>query len=182
MARVPYLKRDDLAPEYRRVYDEILRTRGVVWPNFEALFHSPEATSRLASFGAYVRFDSDIPLRLKELVILCAAREANNDFVWTAHEELARERDIAVSIIDAIRDRSAPNGLTGDDAGVVRYAKELLIHHEVSDETFAGVHRLLGHKGTIDLTLLILYYTTLAHALQALKVDIPEGVTPTLSH
>ena len=62
----------------------------------------------------------------------------------------------------------------------MRYAKELLIDHEVSDDTFGAVHGLLGDKSTVDLTLLILYYSSLALALQAIKVDLPEGVASTL--
>ena len=182
MARVPYLKREDLEPEHRLAYDRIADTRGVVGPNFQGLFNSPIATGRFASFGEYLRFDAAIAPRLKELVILSAAREANNDYVWTAHQRLAQEKGIDDSIIDAIRDRSAPSGLTGDDANVVRYAKELLINHEISDDAFCAVHEILGHEGTVDLTLLILYYSSLSLALQAIEVDMPDGVTSTLSH
>ena len=180
MARVPYVNREDLTPEHQAAYDRIAYTRGVVGPNFQGLFNSPIATERFASFGEYVRFDSVILPRLKELAILTAAREANNGYVWTAHEGLAREQGVAKAIIDAIRDRSAPEGLSGNDANVVRYAKELLIDHEVSDDAFGAVHGLLGDKSIVDLTLLILYYSSLALALQAIKVDLPDGVPSTL--
>ena len=180
MARVPYVTREDLTKEHQAAYDRIANTRGVVGPNFQGLFNSPVATERFASFGEYVRFDSEIPPRLKELAILPAAREANNGYVWTAHETLARDQGVAGAIIDAIRDRSAPEGLSGNDADIVRYAKELLIDHEVSDETFGAVHGLLGDQSTVDLTLLILYYSSLALALQAIKVDLPDGVASTL--
>ena len=178
----PTYSGEDLESEHRQAYDRIADTRGVVGPNFQGLFNSPVATARFASFGEYLRFDADIPPRLKELAILSAAREANNDYVWTAHQRLAQEKGIVAPIIDAIRDGSAPAGLSGDDANVVRYAQELLVGHEISDETFGAVHRVLGDEGTIDLTLLILYYSSLSLALQAIKVDMPDGVTTTLSH
>jgi 4-carboxymuconolactone decarboxylase len=180
MARVPYLNREELSPEHQASYDRIADTRGVVGPNFQALFNSPIATERFASFGEYLRFDSEIPPRLKELVILAAAREANNGYVWTAHEKLARERGVAGAIIEAIRDRSAPAGLSGDDASAVAFAKELLIDSEISDDTFAAVHGLLGDQATVDIILLILYYSSLALALQAVRVELPEGVASTL--
>jgi 4-carboxymuconolactone decarboxylase len=100
--------------------------------------------------------------------------------LWTAHERLAREKGVSDPVINALRDRSAPAGLQGDQARVVRYAKELLTTHQVSDETFGAVHRLLGNQGTVELTLLVMYYSTLAHALQALKVDLPAGTASTL--
>lgn len=180
MARVPYVKREDMAPEDQRHFDGIAGSRGRVGNNFAALLNSPAATGHLAAFGEYLRFHADIAEPLKELVILCAAREANNPYVWTAHERLAREKGVSDTVINAVRDRSAPAGVRGDEARVVRYAKELLTTHQVSDETFGAVHRLLGNQGTVELTLLTLYYSTLAHALQALKVDLPSGATSTL--
>ena len=78
-----------------------------------------------------MRFHGDVPERLKELAIITAAREANNDYVWTAHERLARQQGVTDPIINAIRNRTAPDGLSGDDAKVVRFAKELLTTHEL---------------------------------------------------
>jgi 4-carboxymuconolactone decarboxylase len=180
MARVPYLQREDLSAEHQASYDRIGDTRGVVGPNFQALFNSPVATERFAVFGEYLRFDSEIPPRLKELVILAAAREANNGYVWTAHERLARELGVSDAVIEGIRDRSAPAGLSGDDANAVGFAKELLINSEISDDTFAAMHQLLGDRSVVDLTMLILYYSSLALALQAVRVELPEGVSSTL--
>ncbi len=126
------------------------------------------------------RFHGDVPERLKELAIITAAREANNDYVWTAHERLARQQGVTDPIINAIRTRTAPDGLTGDDAKVVRFAKELLTAHEIADATFNAMHQMLGNKGIMDLILLILYYHSLAHALQAVKLEMPPGTPSTL--
>ena len=41
MARLPYLERDDLAPEARHIYDEIAGSRGSVAPNFKVLLKQP---------------------------------------------------------------------------------------------------------------------------------------------
>jgi 4-carboxymuconolactone decarboxylase len=151
-----------------------------VGPNFAVLFNSPEATGRFAAFGEYVRYHGAVPPRLKELAIITAARAANNAYVWTAHERLAREHGVTDVIIDAIRNRTAPDGLTGDDAKVVRFTSELLTTHEIADDTFDAMHQMLGHAGTIDLILLILYYHSLAHALQAVKLEMPPGTPSTL--
>ena len=125
MARVPYVQREQLTPEQQQHFDAIAG-RGRVGPNFQALLNSPEAGGRFAAFGKYVRFHGDVPERLKELAIITAALEANNDYVWTAHERLARQQGVTDPIINAIRQRTAPDGLSGDDAKVVRFAKELL--------------------------------------------------------
>src|SRR5713226_8499835 len=87
------------------------------------------------------------------------------DAIAGSHERLARQQGVTEPIIDAIRKRTAPDGLSGDDAKVVRFAKELLTAHEIADATFNAMHQMLGHKGIMDLILLILYYHSLAHAL-----------------
>jgi 4-carboxymuconolactone decarboxylase len=162
MARVPNIQREQLASEPQHHYDAIASTRGYVGPNFAVLFNSPEATGRFAAFGESVRYHGAVPPRLKELAIITAARAANNAYVWTAHERLAREHGVTDAIIDAIRNRTAPDGLTGDDAKVVRFTSELLTTHEIADDTFDAMHQMLGHEGTIDLILLMLYYLNVA--------------------
>ncbi len=180
MARVPYVQREQLTPQEQQHFDAIAGSRGRVGPNFQTLLNSPEAGGRFAAFGEYVRFHGDVPERLKELAIITAAREANNDYVWTAHERLARQQGVTDPIINAIRNRTAPDGLTGDDAKVVRFAKELLTTHEIADVTFHAMHQMLGNKGIMDLILLILYYHSLAHTLQAVKLEMPPGTPSTL--
>jgi 4-carboxymuconolactone decarboxylase len=180
MARVPYVQREQLPPEQQKHFDAIAGSRGRVGTNFQALLNSPEAGGRFAAFGEYVRFHGDVPERLKELAILTAAREANNDYVWTAHERLARQQGATDAIVTAIRNRTAPDGLSGDDAKVVRFAKELLTTHEISDASFNAMQQMLGNKGIIDLLLLVLYYHSLAHALQAVKLEMPPETPSTL--
>ncbi len=180
MARVPYIQREQLTPAQQTHYDAIAGSRGRVGTNFQALLNSPEAGGRFAAFGEYVRFHGDVPERQKELAIITAAREANNDYVWTAHERLARQHGVTDAMINAIRNRTAPEGLSGDDANVVRFTKELLTQHEISDSTFHVVHLMLGNQGIMDLILLIMYYHSLAHALQAIKLEMPPDTPSTL--
>ena len=181
MARLPYLERDDLPPEARHVYDEIAGSRGSVAPNFKVLLNSPEATSRLAALGAYVRFETPLSPRTKALAVLTAARECDGDYVWTMNDRQARSSGVDEGIIDAIRERRAPEGLEAEDSTIVAFTLELLKDHRVSDATFQAVHRSLGDSGVVDLIILIGYYFGLSHALSALEVDLEEGLTSTLS-
>src|SRR5262245_43096750 len=122
MARVPYAEREQLTTDQQQQFDAIAGSRGRVGPNFQTLLNSPEAGGRFAAFGEYVRFHGDVPARLKELAIITAAREANNAYVWTAHERLARQQGVTDPIISAIRNRTAHDGLSGDDADVGSFA------------------------------------------------------------
>ena len=181
MARVRYLERADLAPEHQPLYDEIAASRGGLPPNFKALLHSPVASARMAVLGAYVRFETPLPARIKALALLTAAREAEGDYVWAMNQPQARSAGLGDDIINAIRERRAPDGLAPEEASVIQFTLELLRQHRIADATFQAVQHRLGAAGVIDLLMLIGYYHSLAHTLGALEVGPPPGVPSTLS-
>ena len=59
---------------------------------------------------------------------------------------------------------------------------ELLRQHRVSDATFAAVQGIIGDAGIVDLLVIVSYYHGLAHTLQALAVELPEGTADALTY
>ena len=181
MARVRYLERADLAPEHQPLYDEIAASRGGLPPNFKALLNSPVASARMAVLGAYVRFETPLPVRIKALALLTAAREAEGDYVWAMNQPQARSAGLGEDIINAIREQRAPEELAPEDASIVQFTLELLRQHRIAAATFQTVQHRLGDAGVIDLLMLIGYYYGLAHTMGALEVEPPPGVPSRLS-
>jgi 4-carboxymuconolactone decarboxylase len=181
MARIRYLERADLAPEHQPLYDDIAASRGGLPSNCKVLLHSPVASARMAVVGAYVRFETPLPARIKALALLTAVREAEGDYVWAMHQPQARSAGLGDDIINAIRERRAPEGLAPEDASIVQFTLELLRQHRIADATFQAVQHRLGDAGVIDLLMLIGYDYSLAHTLGALEVGPPPGVPSTLS-
>ena len=93
----------------------------------------------------------------------------------------ARSAGLGEDIINAIRERRAPEALATEDASIVQFTLELLKQHRISDATFQAVQHRLGDAGVIDLLMLIGYYHGLAHTMGALEVRPPPGVIATLS-
>lgn len=182
MARVPYVERESLDAEGQKIYDQIRRDRNSpeVGLQFRALLNSPKAAGHLTSMGAQLRFQSAMPENLKELAIILVAREWNSAIEWTGHAVLAAKAGVNDSAIEAIRTGKAPDGLMGDEVVIARYIYEALRNKEISDDTFAAVHRLLGDQGITDLTLTVSYYTALAIAQIALKPEMGGGRVSTL--
>jgi 4-carboxymuconolactone decarboxylase len=182
MARVPYVKREDLDQEGQRIYDQIRRDRNApeVGLQFRALLNSPKAAGHLTSLGAQLRFHTSMPENLKELAIILVAREWNSDIEWTGHSILAGRAGVRDSSIENIRTWKAPDGLTEDEAVIARYVLQALRDKNVSDEVFAAAHKLLGNQGVVDLTLTISYYTAVALAQIALKPEMEPGRVSTL--
>ena len=64
-------------------------------------------------------------------------------------------------------------GFESRDATVVQFVLELLRQHRISDATFDAMREMIGNSGVVDLLVVTGYYHTLAHALQALEVELP---------
>jgi 4-carboxymuconolactone decarboxylase len=90
----------------------------------------------------------------------------------------ARQAGLAEETIQAIARGTAPQGLAGDEAMLVRYVHELLRHHKISDATFNAVRDRFGMQKTLEITALIGHYLLVGQILAAFAVDLPEGATP----
>ena len=178
MPRLPEVTRDQLSAEDQAVYDAIAASRGSVRGPFAVLMHSPDVAGRAAHVGTYVRFESTVPRLPLELAILAIARHWDASYEWTAHEIQAKDAGARDEAITAIRDRTAPEGLTDDEALTVKFTIELLNNHKVSDETFNAVKDALGERGVTDLTVTVGYYSMISCVLNGMEM-LPENSTLT---
>jgi 4-carboxymuconolactone decarboxylase len=96
-------------------------------------------------------------------------------YEWAAHAPLAREAGVRPEAIAAIRDRSAPAGLTPEEAEIVAYVTRLLRDHRVDDRTFAAARERLGVPRVVELTATAGYYAMLACALNAFAITPDAG-------
>ena len=182
MARVPFAQRENMTTDGQKVWDEIESTRGGVARNYAALLNNPKAAGSMAALGGYARYETPLDPRVKALAVLTAAREANGHYVWTVNQPGARTAGIPEDVISAIHERRAPVGLEANDAAIVQFVLELLRHHRISEATFETVRSQVGDAGVVDILVVSGYYHTLAHCLQALEVELPEGTVSALTY
>ncbi len=180
MAKVPLPTRDDIPPDKQRIYDEIAGTRGSVLNVFRTLLNSPDAASAVANLGAYIRYRSPLDPAIRETAILATAREMNVAYEWAHHEPVAREVGVRGEVIEAIRSGRAPMGLPPKEGVFVQAAKELVHEGALGDATFRAVEHLLGPAQTIDLIVLVGYYSMLGRMLASLDVELDEGASANL--
>lgn len=178
MARLPNIEREQLKPEDQPFYDAIADSRGSVRGPYGVLMHSPDLAARVAHTGSFVRYSLDLPEALRETVILATAREIRSQYEFYAHARLARQAGLAESTIQAIAHGTAPEGLSGDEEKLVRYVKELLQNHKISDATFNAVRDRFGMQKTLEITGLVGHYLLVGQILAAFEVELPPGEKP----
>ncbi len=182
MTRVPYATRENMDAAGQAVWDEIETSRGGVARNYAALLNNPQASGAMAGLGGYVRYETPLDPRIKALAVLTAAREACGSYVWTVNQPAAKAAGLSAEVIAAIHEYRAPAGLDAEDVSIVQFVLEILRQHRVSDATFEAVRAMVGDAGVVDILVVIGYYHSLAHCLQALDVDLPDGTASALTY
>ena len=176
---MPAIAPEAMTVAQRAAADEITAGRrgGVVGP-FIAALRSPECMRRLQHFGAYLRYDSNIDPRLREMVILLTARRWTQDYEWITHESSARDTGLSPATIDAIRAGTKPPALAADEATIVELCTVLFDDGRVPDALYARAVGVLGEAGFIDVVSAVGYYSTLALIMNAARTALPAGAAP----
>ena len=178
MARLKPLDPAALDPAQKTVYDRIAGgARGGVGGPFLPLLTSAELCARVEQVGVFIRYECSVPMRLRELAILCVGRHWQADYEWFAHAPIAAKQGVPEAVIQAIGSGSdAPPFDAPADATVFRFVRTLLREGRVGDALYAEAVALLGEKGTVELTGLVGYYTLLALQLNTFEVAPPPTV------
>ena len=175
MARLPQVTRESLPLEDRKHFDYVAGSRGEVRGPFLVLLNSPDVAERIAHVGTYIRFENTLDPAMRELAILTVARNWDCQYEWTAHQPIAESEGARAEAIAAIRDRTAPEGLTTEEATVFNYVNALLQRGRIPDDVFRRAADTLGTRSVTDLTATAGYYSMLACALNAAQIEPEPG-------
>ena len=177
--RLPPIAENLLTPRQRAAATALIATRrGALRGPFVPLLYSPELLDRAQRLGEYLRYESALPERLRELVILITARHWSQAYEWHVHARLAPQAGLDHQLIDELAAGRRPPQMRGDEAAVYDFCIELHRDHTVSDTTYAAALALLTEQGIVDLCGLCGYYSMLAMVMNAARTPLPAGVSP----
>jgi len=177
MARITQVTRESVRAELRDTFDLVTSGPGGVGTGpMSVLVHSPEMARRARPLFNYVRNESSVPKKLRELAMITTARAMDCPYIWNAHAGFAREEGLSNALVDALRDKRDLPPMASDETAVYNFAMELFQTRRVTAETFLEVHNLLGSQGLAELTTLLGYYTMLAFNANAVELDLPHNL------
>jgi 4-carboxymuconolactone decarboxylase len=175
--RFPEIPSDRLTEQQAGIVAEIMRGRKSLQGPFNAMLRSPTLADWFQKIGAYIRFTSPLPTRLKELAIIVVARHWSSEIEWHIHSGIARDSGLPDATIATIEDGSCPD-LAGDEAAVFDFVVSLLATGFVGDEEFRAVEARFGEKGASELIALAGYYSTVSFYLNVDGARLPDGARP----
>jgi alkylhydroperoxidase family enzyme len=166
MARLPYLDPDDLPAEHRDLLDRNINL-------LRAMVHNPDCTRAFRGLGDYIRHDSHLDPRLRELAILQVGYITRAPYEWSHHIRIGRTFGVSDGDIRVLIDETEGRTTTIDDTtkAVLRAAREMTAEG-LSDETHAAVAAFLDPRDLVDLLVTIAVYIGVVSLLDALKIDV----------
>ncbi|OOG46248.1 carboxymuconolactone decarboxylase family protein [Polaromonas sp. A23] len=179
--RLPMLATDAMSAAQREAADALIAgPRKAVFGPFIPLLRSPELMSRVGKVGEYLRFDSVLEVRIRELVMCLVARHVSNQFEWLMHAPLALKAGVPQASLDAIAEGRYPHSTAPDEAAAVDLVTELLQHHGVSDSSYAAALGVFGEQGVVELSTLVGYFAMVCWVMNVARTptDNKPGFAP----
>ena len=169
MARLPYLDRADLPPEFQDLLERNINLHRL-------LVHSPIATRAWHIFARFIRHESRLDPRLRELAILQVGYLERSEYEYSHHIKIGREYGVSDDDIRAIREETAgrPSKLAPTAKAVLRAAREMTQGLAISERTFQELQQSLDNERLTDLVLTIAFYNAVVRILATLKIDVED--------
>ena len=181
--RMPPIPEDQQTAEQKAAVEEFKRVRqrpNISGP-FVPLLRSPEMLSRARNVGDHARYNTVLPPRLSEMVILITARHWTQNYEWAAHAPIAEREGLSPDVIAAIADGRRPASMADDEAVLYDFCTELFRTQGVSDPTYARMVSAFEEIGVIDTIGIMGYYSMLAMVMNTARTPLREGQTPGLA-
>ena len=166
MARLPYLNAADLAPENQDLLKRPINL-------FRAMVHSPNGARAFHGMGEFIRWDSKLDARLREMAIIQVGYMTRSVYEYTHHLKIGMDFGVTADDIRGIAAETAgqPSGLDALSKAVLRAAREMTDSLAASDATFAELRQHLNEEHLTDLVLTIAFYNAVVRYLGTMQID-----------
>ncbi len=177
MVRIPPVTRESIREDLRETFDEVSSGPGGAGTGpMSILKHSPEMSKRAIPLFNYVRNESTVPAKARELAMLTTARAMDCPYIWNAHVALGRQAGLSDSLVDALRDKQPLPQMSPEESAVLNLGMEFFLPHRVSQDTFQAALDQFGEQGFVELTTLMGFYAMLAFNANAVDLGLPHDL------
>ena len=136
--------------------------------------HSPAAAHAFQGLGLFIRHQSRLDPRLRELAILQVGYVTRSPYEWSHHIAIGRSFGVTDGDIRALIAETAGQSTALEPLAkaVLRAAREMTQALAVSDPTFAELRAGLDSERLLDLVMTISFYNGVVRVLASLAIDV----------
>lgn len=176
MARVPYLSRQNAAPDTEALWDRVEAERKMPTANiFLALANAPTLLDAFLSYANALRDGSELSPKLRELAILAVGYATNSRYEIAHHQSHALKAGVTRDQLGAVGNFETSDLFDDVERAVMRLAHESTLKVDVSDSWWAAAHAHLGDKQMVELALTIAWYNSGVRIMGMMDIDLEDS-------
>jgi len=154
----------------KELFDGIQQSRGWISNALRMLAHAPEGLKTFHAIGHYSRYDTDLSVIQRELIIVITGRGI--PYAAGHHVPLARDAGVTEEQIKSIIAGKVPSGLAAKDAALCEYVFAFTSFKGVDEEIFQNLQRYFSPRQITDISLVSAYYLALGACIIAFDVEL----------
>ncbi len=163
----PITKREQVSGDGLIAFDAIIESRGSINAPQSMHMYVPEIARCSTALSDSLRYRSHLSDHDTELAIITAAREMDCDYVWSGHSRAALKAGVRPEAVDIVANLGSLDALTEKEAVIVRFGREVVGDHKLSQDAFDAAVDQFGEANTIVLGALMGHYTMMSCTLIA---------------
>lgn len=144
---------------------------------YSTLARHPKLLKRWSVFGTHILYQSTLPPRERELLILRTGWLCRSEYEWSQHVIIGKASGLTDEEIDRITEGPDAAGWDESDIALLRGADELLADAFISDATWKKLSERFDTQQLIDIVFTVGQYHLVSMALNTLGVQLEDGLT-----
>jgi 4-carboxymuconolactone decarboxylase len=190
-SRLPSLKPADLDGVQRELYDNLVANE-VPWAErstirsmspdgsllgpFNPLLFSPVLGAAQVGVFRADKSSTSLPPRVHEIIVLTVGAAWKCGYELYAHSAVAKRAGLPFSVIEALVSGQPPDLQSEQEASAYAFTWQLTHKHRIDADTYARAEQAFGHKGLVDMVILVGLYITTCCIINAFEVPVPETI------
>ncbi|MCO5066321.1 MAG: carboxymuconolactone decarboxylase family protein [Rhizobiaceae bacterium] len=173
MARLPYVATEDIPAEYSDISARNINI-------YKALANNLKCAREFSKLGRYIRYDSTIDPRLREMVTLQVGYVADCAYEFYHHVKIGHQFGVSDEDIHAMIAETSGRTSQLDELtrSALRLARQLTLEGKVDDEVYAAVAEHLPNDQLLDLVVTVCHYNSATRFLKCFEVDLEDTYGP----
>ncbi|ASU78677.1 hypothetical protein CDG81_10755 [Actinopolyspora erythraea] len=183
--RLPLLDVEDLSPAGVELREKIISTfhgtfdvvdsdEHMLGP-FNAALYSPELHDLVVRLATTSMTSTSLSGREREIAVLTLAVQRDADYIWYAHERVARAAGLPESVLRRIESQQPLNTLDRREQTVQRISHSLVSRTNVPDSLYEEAVEVLGYRSLVELVTVVGTYELIALHLATFRCHSPDG-------
>jgi len=173
--RIPPLRPEQWTPQQREMIAPQKRPDGSVMNLYATMLQHPGLYAPRMTFGSYVRSETSLPPKTRELLIMRTAFLIGAEYEWAHHVEYARTAGLTGDEIARIATGADAAGWSEEHQAVLRAADELRREAFITDRTWNVLAKHYNTKQLIEIVFTVGGYSMTGLAINSFGIQTEPG-------